>query len=146
MRRVSFPRTFLVLYWRLLQGCPREGSKHSASSDAPDRPASRRCVAAAVFASAETEKFNSARDSEKNRPPCTLTALCVILIAITPLVSCFCDLLTALSHSCCLRCSKVIVTLPDHECGVVKNVHCNCCSKSRKSCDSVCETLMKHRV
>ena len=146
MHCVSFSCTFLVLYWRLLQGRPCEGSKCSAPSDAPGRPASRRRVAAVMPAFAETEKFNSARDSEKNCSPHTLTALCVILITITSLVSHSCGLLTVLSRSCCLRCSKVIAALSDHECEVVKNVCCNCCSKSRKSCNSVCETPAKHRV
>ena len=146
MHCVSFSHTFLVLYWHLLQSHPHEDSKHSASSDVSDRPASHCCVDAAVSAFAEREKFNSTRDFEKNFSPCTLTALCIILFTITLLVSCFCDLLTVLSHFCCLRCSKVIVTLSDHECEVVKNVHCNCCSKSWKSCNSICETLTKHCV
>ncbi len=130
----------------MLQSHPHEGSKCSASSDAFDRSASCHCVDAAVSASGEKEKFNSARDFEKNSSPCTLTALCVIFFVIISLVSCSCDLLTVLNHFCCLRCSKIIAALSDHECEVVKNVHCNCCSKSQKFCDNVCEMLTKHRV
>jgi len=146
MHCVSFSHTSFVLYWCLLQGHFCEGSKHFASSDVSDRPALHCCVTAVVSASAETEKFNSARDFEKNCSSHTFTALCIILITITFLASCFCGLLTVLSCSCCLRCSKVIVALFDHECEVVKNVHCNCCSKSWKFCDNVCETLTKHCV
>ena len=146
MHCVSFSHTFLVLYWHLLQNCLCEGSKCSASSNVPDRPASCRCVDAAVSAFTEIKKFNSARDFEKNFSPCTLTALCVIFFVIISLVSCSCDLLTVFNHSCCLRCSKIIAALSDHECEVVKNVHCNCCSKSRKSCNNICEMLTKHRV
>ena len=146
MRHVSFPHTFLVLYWRLLQSCPHEDSKCSVSLDAFDRSASCCCIDAAVSAFAEREKFNSARDFEKNLSSCTLIALHIIFFTIILLVSCFCDSLTVFSCSCCLRCSKIIVTLSDHECEVVKNVHCNHCSKSQKSCNSVCETLTKHRV
>jgi len=146
MRRVSFSHTFLVLYWCLLQGRLCEGSKHSASSDASDRPALCCCVDVAVSAFTERKKSFSARNSEKNRSPHTLTALRIIPFTTTLLVSCFCGLLTALSHSCCLRCSKVIVTLPDHECEVVKNICCNRCLKSWESCNSICETPAKHRV
>jgi len=143
---VSFSHTFLVLYWHLLQNRLCEDSKHSASSDVFDRSASHCHVDVTVSASAETEKINSTRDFKKNCSSCTLTALRIIFFAITLLVSCSCDSLTVLSHSCCLKCSKIIVALSDHECEVVKNVHCNCCSKSWKSCNSVCEMLAKHRV
>ncbi len=146
MRCVSFSHTFLMLYWHLLQSHPCEGSKHFAPSDTSDRPALRCCVDAVMPASAEREKFFSARDFEENCSPHTFTALCVIFFTITLLVSCSCGSLSVLCRSCCLRCSKVIAALSDHECEVVKNIHCNRCLKNRKSCDSVCETSMKHRV
>ena len=67
-------------------------------------------------------------------------------VITTLLISYSCDSLIALICFCCLWCSKVIVTLLDHKCRMMKNVWCGRCFKNCKVCNSICKTLMKHCV
>jgi len=76
----------------------------------------------------------------------TSADLILFSVVATSLTSHSHDLLIALICFCCLQCSKVIVTLSDHKCKVMKNVQCDQCFKNCKTCDSICKMLMKHCV
>jgi len=142
MALMSFIRVFFcVWYWHWLQGRAHDGAhdceKCVASSSVSVTSVKHACVAVTVPSSLSSEVVNSSHTSVN---------LIFFSVAATLLTSCSCDLLIVLICFCCLWCSKVIVTLLNHKCEVMKNVQCSRCFKNHKACDSICKMLMKHRV
>ncbi len=132
---------FCVWYWHWLQSHAHSDAcgceKHTASSSVSVTSVKCACVVFAASSPLSSEVVDSSHTS---------LSFIFFLVAATLLTSCSHDSLIVLICFCCLWCSKVIVTLSDHKCRVMKNVQCGRCFKNHKACDSICKTLMKHCV
>ncbi len=141
MASVSFIRIFCVQYWHWLQSHPHSDAhdceKHIASFNVFVTSVKHACVAATASSSLLSEEVDSSHTS---------TDFILFSVAATSLIFCSCDSLIVLICLCCLWCSKVIVTLLDHKCEVVKNVQCSQCFKNCKACNSICKMPVKHCV
>ena len=141
MASVSFIHIFCVQYWHWLQGHSHNDAcgceKCVASFSVSVTSAKRACVVTAALLSLLSEVVDSLHTS---------AGFILFSVTATLLTPHSCGSLIALICFCCLWCSKVIVTLLNHECEVVKNVQCGQCFKNCKACNSICKTLVKHRV
>ena len=141
MTSVSFICVFCVWYWHWLQSHSHDSAcgceKRITSSSVSVTLTKCAHVAAATLSSLSSEEVNSLHTSADS------IFFSVIATLLTPHS---CDSLIVLICFCCLQCSKVIVTLFDHKCEVMKNVQCNQCFKNCKACNSICKTLTKHHV
>ncbi len=141
MASVGFIRVFCVHYWHWLQSCAHNDAhdceKCVASFNAPVTSVKCACVAPAASSSLLSEVVDSLHTSAD---------FIFFSVTVTSLIPHSCGFLIALICFCCLWCSKVIVTLSDYKCEVMKNVWCGRCFKNHKTCDSICKMLMKHCV
>ena len=138
---VSFICIFCVQYWHWLQSYScndaHDCEKYTASSSASVTSAKCVYVAATASLSLSSEEVDSLHTSAD---------FIFFFITATLLTPHSHDFSIALICLCCLQCSKVIVTLSDHKCRVMKNIWCSWCFKSHKVCNSICKMLMKHCV
>ena len=141
MTFVSFIHIFCVQYWHWLQSHSHSDAcdceKCTASFNAPVTSVKHVCIVTAVSLSLLSKEVNSLHTSAD---------FISVSVAVTLLTPHSHNSLIALICFCCLWCSKVIVTLPDHKCKVMKNVQCGQCFKNCKACNSVCKTSVKHHV